>query len=184
VDLWICVPSIAAALGGSALGSFLTLKVGEGYLQKLLLVIIPVTAFFVIKNKHFDRAAPPLSRKKTAIYSTIISFVIGGYDGFFGPGTGTFLILLYIGIAKIESRIAAGNAKIINLASNLAALTVFLVNHRVLLPLGLCAGIFSVAGGYLGAGMVIKKGGKIIRIGILTVLSLLFIKIVWDTISS
>jgi uncharacterized membrane protein YfcA len=180
VDMWLCIPSIAVALGGSALGTRLTIMLDGAYLQKLLLVIVPVTAFFVFRNKNLDDVRPALSRKKTILYSVIISFVIGAYDGFIGPGTGTFLVLLYIGIAKMDSRIASGNTKIVNLSSNVAALAVFLINRRVVLPLGLCAGLFGVAGGYLGAGMVIKKGGKAIRVGILTVLGLLFLKTAWD----
>jgi uncharacterized membrane protein YfcA len=106
--------------------------------------------------------------------------VIGGYDGFFGPGTGTFLILLYTGVAKIDPRTASGNAKLVNLASNLASAVLFLAHRRVILPLGLAAGVFSIAGSYLGSGLVIRRGAKVIRYCILAVLGLLFVKIVWD----
>jgi uncharacterized membrane protein YfcA len=156
VDLFLCIPSIAAALVGSALGSSLTLIVSESYLQKLLLIVLPVTAFFVFKNKHFNDEVTPLPRSRTLVFSIIISFVIGGYDGFFGPGT--FLILLYTGIAKLDPRTASGNAKFVNTASNLGALAVFLINGRTMLLLGLCAGAFSIIGNYLGSGLAIKKG--------------------------
>ncbi|MDR2258188.1 MAG: TSUP family transporter [Treponema sp.] len=180
VDLLFCLPSIAAALAGSALGSFLTLKADERYLQWLLIIALPVTAFYVFKKKNFEAPAVPLSRGRGILVSALVSFVIGGYDGFFGPGTGTFLILLYTGAAKIDPRTASGNAKLVNLASNLAALVLFLIHRRVILPLGLAAGVFSVAGAYLGSGLVIRRGARVIRYVILAVLGLLFIKIVWD----
>jgi uncharacterized membrane protein YfcA len=183
VDLSLCLPSAGAALAGSAIGSSLTLSVGEACLQRLLLVVLPVTAFYVYKKKNFNASPRPLPRRRALAYSIAISCLIGGYDGFFGPGTGTFLILLYTGLAKIEARTASGNAKFVNLASNLAAALVFLGNGRALLPLGLAAGAFSVLGGYIGAGLVIHRGAKIIRACILVVLFLLFVKIAWDMLA-
>jgi uncharacterized membrane protein YfcA len=180
VALSLCLPSAAAALGGSALGTSLTLIVPEGYLQRLLLVLLPLIAFYLFKNKNFDTPPQPLSRTRTMVYSIIISFAVGAYDGFFGPGAGTFYILLYTAAAKIEGRTASGNAKFVNLASNLAALVVFLVNRRVILPLGLCAGLFGILGGYLGAGLAIRRGTRLIRGFVLLVLVLLFVKIIRD----
>jgi uncharacterized membrane protein YfcA len=179
-NLFLCIPSAGAALAGSALGSLLTMRVSEEYLRMLLLAVLPLTAFYVYKKKKLEPTGPKLSRKKTLVYAVCISCVVGGYDGFFGPGTGTFLILLYTGLARIDAKIAAGSAKAVNLASNIAALSVFLINARVLLPLGLAAGAFSVLGGYIGAGLVIHRGAKIIRALILVVLFLLFVKIAWD----
>lgn len=180
VDLFLCIPSIVAALIGSTLGSSLTLIVDESYLQKLLLIVLPVTAFFVLKNKHFTDEVTPLPRPRALVFSIIISFVIGGYDGFFGPGAGTFLILLYTGLVKLDPRTASGNAKFVNLASNTGALAVFLLNGRTLLPLGLCAGAFSIVGSYLGSGLAIKNGSKLIRFFLLLVLALLFVKVGYD----
>ncbi|MDR2102256.1 MAG: TSUP family transporter [Treponema sp.] len=182
VDLVLCLPSMAAALAGSALGTSLTLVIPEGYLEKILLVLLPATAFYVLKNKKFDRPEHSLSRARSMVYAIIISFLVGGYDGFFGPGAGTFYILLYTAAAGIEGRTASGNAKFVNLASNLAALAVFLSKGRVILSLGLCAGFFGILGAYLGSGLAIRRGVKLIRYFILIVLVLLFIKISWDTL--
>lgn len=180
VDLVLCLPSIAAALAGSALGTTLTLMADERYLRWLLIIALPVTAFYVFKKKKFEVPSAPLSRRRTLIIAAAVSFVIGGYDGFFGPGAGTFLILLYTGAARIDPRTASGNAKLVNLASNLAAAVLFLVHRRVILPLGLAAGVFSIAGSYLGSGLVIRRGAKVIRYVILAVLGLLFAKTAWD----
>jgi uncharacterized membrane protein YfcA len=180
VDIFLCVPSIAASLGGSALGSSLTLLVEEKYLRILLLAVLPVTAFYVLKNKKFVEEPAPLPRRRAVLLSIIISLIIGAYDGFFGPGTGTFLILLYTGLVKLDPRTASGNAKFVNMASNLGALAVFLARGRVILPLGACAGLFSILGSYLGSGLAIKKGAKIIRGFVLAVLALLFLRMIWE----
>ncbi|MDR1107871.1 MAG: TSUP family transporter [Spirochaetaceae bacterium] len=182
VDIFLCLPSIAAALAGSALGSSLALAADERILRWILLVVLPLTAFYVFKKKNLTRESPPLPRLKAVVYSLIISFFLGGYDGFSGPGTGTFLILLYHGIAKIETRTASGNAKLVNCASNLAAVVLFFSRGRVLVPLGLCAAVFNILGAYIGSGLVIRRGTKIIRYVMLVVLTLIFIKLVWDTI--
>ncbi|MCL2244527.1 MAG: TSUP family transporter [Treponema sp.] len=182
VDLMTCLPSIAAALIGSALGSSLALYVNEKVIQWILLMVIPVTAFYIFRKKEMDSVSSGYSRKKTIILSVIISFFIGGYDGFSGPGTGTFLILLYNGAAKIDARISAGNAKLVNFSSNLSALILFLINGKVLIPLGIAASFFNMLGGYIGSGLVIHKGTKIIRYTILIILTLIFIKLIWDMV--
>ncbi|MDR0623612.1 MAG: TSUP family transporter [Treponema sp.] len=180
VDLLLCLPSAAAALAGSALGTSLTLLADEVFLRRLLIIVLPLTAFHVFKKKDFEIQGPPLSRRRTVILAGLISFVIGGYDGFFGPGTGTFLILLYTGLAKIDPRTASGNAKVVNLASNAASVVLFIMNGRVFFPLGLTAGVFSVAGSYLGSGLAIRRGAKVIRYFVMGVLVLLFAKTGWD----
>ena len=183
MDLFLCVPSIIAALAGSALGTSLTLLVNERYLQWLLVGVLPVTAFFVLRKKELQASGEAFSRIKTALIAALVSFVMGAYDGFFGPGTGTFLILLYCGLARIEARTAAGNAKLVNLASNISAAVLFFVHGKTLVPLALAAGVFSIAGSYLGSGLAIKKGSGIIRIFILAVLGLLLIRVVLNSLN-
>lgn len=183
VDLFLCVPSMGTALAGSALGTSLTLLVHERYLRWLLVGTLPVIAVYVLRKKELRPREPAFSRPKTAVIAALISFVIGAYDGFFGPGAGTFLILLYTGLARIEARTASGNAKLANLASNFSAMALFLFHGRTLLPLGLAAGAFSVAGSYLGSGLVIRRGSGVLRVFILGVLVLLLAKIVYDLLA-
>ncbi|MDR0761795.1 MAG: sulfite exporter TauE/SafE family protein, partial [Campylobacteraceae bacterium] len=152
-DMTVCIPSAMLALFGSFVGAYIALLVSENVLQKILLILLPIIAVYILKNKNLIIAKSSLSRKKTFIYSGAISFVVGMYDGFFGPGTGTFLVIAFIGVARINPRTAAGNAKIINLSSNIAALSVFLYNGYVYIALGLIAGIFSIFGSYIGTGV-------------------------------
>ena len=141
----------------------------------------PAAAYAVLRPKVFDESQVGIIPLKTSLFlAAVISFFIGWYDGFFGPGTGTFLILLYMAVVKMDIRRASGSAKMINLASNLAAFTMFLLSGKIYVMLGLTAAVFSVAGQWLGAGLAIKKGGLIVRPVVLVVLGLLFIKIITD----
>jgi uncharacterized membrane protein YfcA len=134
----------------------------------------------MLRKKVFHAREPAFSKKKAALIAAFISLCIGCYDGFFGPGTGTFLILLYTGLARIEPRTASGNAKLVNLASNIGSLVLFLYHGKSILPLGLTAGLFSIAGSYLGSGLVIRRGESVLKIFIVAVLLLLLAKTAWD----
>ena len=133
----------------------------------------------MILKKDFEPASTDISRKKQAAIVFISSFLIGMYDGFYGPGTGTFLLIIYTQIAKMPVKTAAGNVKAVNFASNLGGLIVFVANGRTIYLLGLTAGIFSIIGNYIGSGLVLKNGAKIVRPIIIFVLALLFAKIIF-----
>ena len=162
----LAIPAVACALA---------------ILRYVLIVVLPVVAFFVLrKNSLVSEKTKRLDEKKEMAVSWISAFLIGIYDGFYGPGTGTFLILIFMGLAHMTSMEAAAYTKIVNLSSNIASLVSFLVSGQVIFPLGLAAGVFSISGHYTGAGMGLKNGTKIIRPIILVVLALLFIKIVFN----
>jgi uncharacterized membrane protein YfcA len=148
-------------------------------LKAMMVIILPVVAFYVFKNKNFgDSKEESLSERKTLFISMGAALVVGCYDGFYGPGTGTFLLLLLTGLAKMNVRNASGTTKVINLSSNIAALVTFLINGKVMIPLGLAAGIFCIAGHYIGSGLVLKNGLKIVRPVVFVVLLCLFVKII------
>lgn len=178
-DMKLAPWSVAAALVGSFLGANLSLHTSERVLQILLVVILPFTAFYVLKNKNLEPDRPfSLPRRKQYLIVIGASFVIGAYDGFYGPGTGTFLLLIFTGLAKMDVRTASGNMKLVNLASNVAALATYILAGKVIWTLGLAASLFSIAGHFLGSGMVMKKGTRIVKPVIIVVLVLLFVKII------
>ena len=180
VIIQLILPTVIAALIGSSIGARLILMVSDQYIKYFLLFALPIVAYFVVfrRNTIQDTKQTPISHSKQYTIAILASFLIGAYDGFYGPGTGTFLVLALTGLAKIDVKEATGNTKFINLASNIAALITFLVNGKILIPLGLAAALFSMAGNYLGSGMVLKNGARIIRPIIVVVLVLLLIKIV------
>lgn len=168
------------SLAGSLIGSNLALLTSEVIIKYMMIPILPIVAYYVLRNKDFDALASKgsITIQMKYVYCIIISLFIGAYDGFYGPGTGTFLILLYTGLAKVDVRTASGNAKMVNLASNIGALATFILNGKVIFALGLPAALFCIAGHYIGSGLVVRNGSKIVRPIILIVLVLLFIKII------
>jgi hypothetical protein len=177
----LIIPAIVLALTGSVLGTKLTLMTDERILKHVLLVVLPVVAFFVFrKNALASEQTQRLSERKESLITWVGAFLIGCYDGFYGPGTGTFLIIVLLGIAHMTSMEAAAYAKIINLSSNLASLTTFLLGGQTVIFLGLAASVFSIAGHYVGSGLVLRNGTKVIRPIILVVLVLLFVKVLTE----
>ena len=170
---------IMAALIGSSIGSNLTLLVSDKILQYMMIVILPIVAFYVMRNKKMgdDSMAGTLPERKSFLIALASALLIGIYDGFYGPGTGTFLLLVFTGAAKMDTRSASAQTKVINLSSNIAALVTFIIAGNVYYPLGLAAAACSVAGNYLGSGLVVHDGQKIVRPVVLVVLGILFIKI-------
>jgi len=110
----------------------------------------------------------------------LIGCAIGFYDGLVGPGTGTFLILLFVNIFGLDDVMASGTAKVPNLCSNIAALTSLFITGDVLWMLGLPAGICAMTGAAIGSRLTVKKGAKFIRTMMFIVLILLLVKMVTD----
>lgn len=182
VNLPHVLPSVFTALAGSWLGAKLALSVPADIFKSLMLVIIPVTAVFVIKAKSIETSKPPFSPFKSVVLSAVIALVIGIYDGFYGPGTGTFLILLLVYVARLTLKEAAGATKIINLSTNVAALTVFLSSGSVVFPLAIVASLFGIAGNYIGANYFISRGKGVARPIIIIVLGIFLVKIVYESL--
>ena len=105
---------------------------------------------------------------------------MGFYDGFYGPGAGTFMLLLMAGAGRLSLQKANGTAKAINFATNLSAVFVYFFNGKAIIPIGITAGFFSIAGNYIGAKFFEKGGAKTVRPIILFVLSLFFVRIIYD----
>lgn len=177
----LILPCICFSLAGSVAGANLSLMVSDALLKKVMLVVLPIVALTVFlkrKNDLPEDGVPITSR--IYVISMIAALIIGIYDGFYGPGTGTFLLLVFTSIAKTDVHTATGTTKALNLTSNVAALATFILHKQVVYPLGLTAGLFCLAGHYIGSGMVTKNGMKVVRPVILIVLALLFLKIIFD----
>ena len=177
VNWRLAVPSIGLALLGAAIGTWLQHHTPDTVLKYLLLVVLPVVAIFTLRTRSWPDEPGEISFVKQAAIVWAASLVIGAYDGYYGPGTGTFLMLLFIRFAKMETRIAAGNVKIVNLSSNIGSLFTAWTAGYVFWGVGLVAAVFSIAGHYIGAGLAIKNGSKIVRPTVVIVLILLTVKI-------
>ena len=182
VDWPLAVPSIVLALFGAHLGTRLQLALDERALKWLLLAVLPIVALVVLRQKKFSEEPGDIDRRRQALIVLAASLVVGAYDGFYGPGTGTFLILIYCSLANMDLRTASGNVKLVNLASNIGALATSLLAGKVFIVLGLIGAAASVAGHYLGSGLAIRDGSKIVRPVILLVLALLAIKVISELV--
>lgn len=175
--------SVLAAIVGSSFGANLALHISDYYFRLILLVVLPITALYLLLNRHSLNSqltnSEPLSWSQF-VATILISVSLGVWDGFYGPGTGTFLILTLVGIAHLPINLAAGNTKVINLTTNVCALVVFFMNGKVLIWLGLTAGVFSILGNFLGASYYKKYGSAIARPIIIIVLVIFFAKTVWQ----
>ena len=171
------------ALAGASLGASIALLISDTAFRWLMLVILPLTAAYVLRAKSLSQeasaeSAPPFWR--CALAGTLISLGVGMYDGFYGPGAGTFLLLLLSRFGHMDLRRANGVTKVANLSSNVASLAVYLINGQVLLPLGLCAGLFSIAGNALGSRCFTQRGASIAKPIILLVLCVFFARTVME----
>ncbi len=175
----VCVP---AALLGSWGGAELALRVSDGAFKVLMLALLPLTAWYVLKSKSLEGGSPlaELPRGRTLSLAAAVALTLGVYDGFYGPGTGTFLLLLLTGPVRLELNAAAGTTKVVNLSTNLAALAVYFANGKVWLTLGLAAACCSAAGNWLGASSFSRRGVKLVRPLILAVLALFFVKLLTE----
>ena len=175
VDWRLGVPSIVLALVGSHFGTKLQLMIDEVYLQYLLLV--------VLRQRQLPEQRGGIEPKKQMAIVYLASLVVGAYDGFYGPGTGTFLLLIFCNLAKLDVRTAGGNVKLVNLASNIGALVTSLMSGKVFLVLGLIGTVTSFLGHFLGAGLAIKNGSKIVKPAVILVLVLLAAKVIQGLIA-
>lgn len=182
VDWKLGVPSILLALAGAHLGTRLQLALDERYLKWLLLVVLPIVAVVVLRQRTFPEERGEMPETRRAAIVLAASLIVGAYDGFYGPGTGTFLILIYCNFAKMDLRTASGNVKLVNLASNIGALVTSFLSGKVFIVLGLIGAVASIAGHYIGSGMAIKNGAKIVKPVILVVLALLAVKVITELV--
>ena len=174
------IPAIGTALLGSWIGARLALMVDNEIFKIIMLVILPITGILVLNKRMLGKLREPFTIGKTSAIISVLALFMGVYDGFYGPGTGTFLMLMLIGIAHVSLEEAVGTTKVINLSTNLASLCVYLIHGKVLFPLAIIAAVFGIAGNYIGARYFTKKGASFVRPIIISVLAIFFIKLCWE----
>ena len=181
VDWPTAIPSGMLAVLGSIAGARLILTIDDTAIRYIMLMLVPVLAFVVLKKRDLSiTELEPVSRRRQFLIVCIAALFVGMYDGFYGPGTGTFLLIAYTQLAKMPLKLAAGNVKIANLSSNVGSLGVFLLHGQAIIPLGLISAVFAVAGHFIGAGLLLKNGARVVKPFILVVLGLLFMRLIYD----
>lgn len=172
--------SSAFSFLGSLLGSQIALQIDQAVLKKAFIYALPFIAVFVLFNKNSKEGVQKLFGAKLYVAAAFIGVVIGLYDGLIGPGTGTFLIFGFTSIVGLDYVTSSGNAKIINLASNIAAAASYILAGKVIWALAIPAAISNMIGGYLGSGYAIKHGASVIKKMLIVVLIGIFIKLAYE----
>ncbi len=174
---------LTAAVGSfvcSAMGAMLMRQLPPHVVRWLVLGCIPVAAAFTLRGSKPRGVAKEWPKEKKRLLALLIGCAIGFYDGLIGPGTGTFLILLFMYAFGMEAVMASGTAKVVNLASNLAALISLACTGDVVVLLGFPAGLCAMLGAFVGSKLTIRKGSTVVRVMMLVVLGLLLAKMLWD----
>jgi len=154
-------------------------------IRPLVLALLVIVAIYTFFKKDFgSQHAPKTQGLQQTIYSALIGAALGFYDGFLGPGTGSFLIFAFIGILGLDFLRASASAKIVNFSTNLSALIYFASTHNILYHIALPMAVCNVIGATIGARLAIAKGSAFIRVLFIAVVSLLIIKLAYDIIFS
>lgn len=173
--------AVIGALPGAYVGAEVLKHTPERLVYGLMMVVVPAVALLMLLRKDSHPEPRPVTGR-TLAECLGVGLACGFYDGFFGPGTGTFLILLFSWLIGMDMVSASGTAKPVNLASNVAALASFVIGGNVVYRLAVPAMICSLIGGYAGSAMALKRGAKFIRVMMLVVMALLMIKLATDLI--
>lgn len=162
---------------GAVIGVKTVLSIDENALQLIIMVLIFVIALYTLTKKDFGGANEFKGlTKKNIILGCFLAFSIGFYDGLFGPGSGSFLIFIFISIYKFDFATSAGNGRILNFASCIASLVTFAIGGSVNYLVGIPFAISMILGAYTGTKVAIKNGAKVIKPIFITIALALTIK--------
>jgi uncharacterized membrane protein YfcA len=177
----LAVVSCGTAFFSSFAGSLLLTRVSNDFLKPVLLVVLAGVAIYTFLKKDFgQRAARDVPWPVQLRSAFFWSLVLGFYDGFIGPGTGSFLILVFIVSIGFDFLQASAHAKLTNMATNLGSITLFLIKGKILWTFALPMAASNALGGYLGAKLAITRGNRFIRILFLVVVTGTLIRFCYD----
>lgn len=179
----IALPGAVAALFGAWYGARAVAWMPAEYLQPLILVLLILVALYTFTRKDFGTAPTREYLGVRDVWVTAaIALVIGFYDGFFGPGTGSFFMFLLVRFVALDFLHASATAKILNVATNFAALAFFSSNVDLLWKAGLLMASCNLAGAIIGSRMAIRHGAGFVRRIFLVVVAVLIAKMAYDLI--
>ena len=169
------------ALAGALAGAALVLAVPPATLRPVVLALLGLAAAFIGLRRsrpvRLEDAPPPAHAR---LLAGAAALAIGAYDGFFGPGTGTFLILAFVAFLGDGLAHASAAAKVVNFASNLAAIVLFAARGVVVWRVALPMAAAQLAGGLLGAHLAVRRGDSLVRRVTVAVTLALAVKLAWD----
>ncbi len=174
-------PASVAALAGAFLGAWAVTQVpGEGLRRALPFVLLAVFLYTLARKDLGHRHAPHLGPAAERTAASGIGAVLGFYDGFFGPGTGSFLVFLFVRVLGYDFLHASAGAKLLNTATNAAALALFAAQGHVWWHIALIMAVGNVAGSLMGARLALKHGGRFVRVVFIIVVGALILRTGYD----
>ncbi|WGG50438.1 sulfite exporter TauE/SafE family protein [Rugamonas sp. DEMB1] len=174
-------PAAVAALVFAFLGAFVVTRVSPDFMRALLPVVLVAVAVYTFAKKDFGSVHAPMhSGRREQMLALLIGSAIGFYDGFFGPGTGSFLVFLFVRVFGFDFLGASAVAKVVNVACNFSALIWFGYSGHLVWQLGLTMAICQIAGSVIGSRLAMKHGSGFVRKLFLLVVSILIVKTGYD----
>lgn len=176
------LPAALAAFVLSYFGAMAVALLPKEWLRPLVLVLLLIVTAYTYVRK--DLGAVDQRRVhglRDMLLAMLFGGVIGFYDGFFGPGTGSFLVFMFVRLFGLDFLRASASAKIVNAATNLSALVFFGAHGHVLVAIGLAMALFNIGGSLVGSHLAIRHGASFVRRAFLGVASVFILKFAWDT---
>lgn len=182
VDVKVAVRIGVAAVCGSMVGAFFAAGIDSAVLRPLIMVVLLAVLAFVMLRPSFGTAVagPPAGRARVLTAIGVAGLGIGFYDGLFGPGTGTFLVIALTAVLRLDLVTASATAKIVNVCTNLGALAMFAYHGTVLWQLALPMAACNLAGGMTGARTALSRGSGFVRLVLVVVVVALVVKLAYD----
>ena len=179
VALSDCRLGFLCSFGGASVGALAVEKVDPSFLHRAIpILLIAVAIYMLIKPRLGTEELHPRMRRQQ--FDVVVGLLLGFYDGFFGPGVGTFWAIAYVLGLGFNLTRATGYTKVMNFASNLSSLALFVLGGNVHFGAGLTMGVGQLLGARIGARMVVARGTRFIRPIFLTVVLVITAKLLYD----
>jgi uncharacterized membrane protein YfcA len=181
LTLTMMLPAFIGSIAGAAMAAF----VPVGFFRPFIVLLLILVAIYTWKKPELGMAENlKFTHGKRLVIVALIGFLIGFYDGIFGPGTGTFLVFFLVSVIGYAFLKASGTAKLVNIATNAGAILSFQLTGHIWWQLGLLLAVANVTGAIIGSHMAIKGGSALVRKVFLAVIFLLIARVAWDTFIS
>mgnify|MGYP006328387479 FL=1 len=176
------LPAALSAFVLSYYGAMMVSLLPKEWLRPLILALLIIVTVYIYVRKDLGAVDQHRAHgRRDMLLALLFGGVIGFYDGFFGPGTGSFLVFIFVRFFGLDFLRASASAKIVNAATNLAALLFFGANTHVLLATGLAMAVFNIGGSLVGSHLAIRHGAGFVRRVFLGVAGIFIVNFAWDT---
>ncbi|MFI8828729.1 TSUP family transporter [Streptomyces sp. NPDC053431] len=183
LDRSVALPAALLAVPAAGFGALSASSLPASWFRPVIMALLIAVAVFVVLRPQFGSVvedADAVGSRRRLLAVALAGCGIGFYDGVFGPGTGTFLIMIFTSMLALEFLQSSALAKVVNVGTNLGALTVFAYQGQVLWLLGAAMALCNIAGATLGARTALKRGSGFVRVVLLVVVSVLVLKLAFD----